>query len=181
MSEDINKDMDTVQEIKVKMLAMEEKILLERTGEERKQDKIATAKARMMMNILEKRAHDRDQLRETGATLQLYKTLNKTHAQKTNECLKILYESGGGREGGAEKRMMGLGEYHHWSYERVLKEQPNYAAYIAMGGGRRGEKQVRFRNGCKTRRVVGITKEIRRGMRTQTHLKIQKRCSNGGG
>ena len=181
MSEDINKDMDTVQEIKVKMLAMEEKILLERTGEERKQDKIATAKARMMMNILEKRAQNRDQMRQAGITLQLYKTLIKMHTQKRKECLKILYETGEERDGNGEQRMMGFGEYHHWSYERVLKEQPNYAAYIAMGGGRRGEKQVRFRNGCKTRRVVGITKEIRRGMRTQTHLKIQKRCSNGGG
>ena len=80
------------------MLAMEEKILLERTDEERKRDKIAMAKARTMMNILEKRAQNRGQLRETGITLQLYKTLNKMHPQKRKDRLKILYESGEERE-----------------------------------------------------------------------------------
>ena len=63
-----------------------------------------------------------------------------------------MYESGGGREGGAEKRMMGLGEYHHWSYERVLKGKPNYVAYIAMGSGRRNDKQLRFQEWLKDKK-----------------------------
>ena len=98
MSDGVNKDMEIVQEIKVKMLAMKEKILLERTDAELEQEEIANAKARMMMKILEKRAQNRDQQRETGMTLQLFKTLSKMYMQKRKERLKILYETGEERE-----------------------------------------------------------------------------------
>ena len=56
----------------------------------------------------------------------------------------MLYATEEEREGGEEKKMMGFGEYRHWSYERVVEEKPNYVAYIAMGSGGRNAKQVRF-------------------------------------
>ena len=79
MSEDINQDREIVRKVKREMLAMKERMLLERTDKELKQDKVAMAKARMTTTILEKRTKNRDQMRESGATLQLYRTLKKTH------------------------------------------------------------------------------------------------------
>ena len=89
MSEDINQDREIVQEIKEKMLAMKERMLLERTDKELKQDKIALTKARMAMAILGKRTKNRDQLRESGITLQLYRILKKMHTETGKECRQM--------------------------------------------------------------------------------------------
>ena len=40
---------------------------------------------------------------------------------------------------------MGFGEYHHWTYERVLNEKPNFIAYVGMGSARRSAQKTLFR------------------------------------
>ena len=39
---------------------------------------------------------------------------------------------------------MGFGEYHHWNYGEVLKEKPNYVAYVAMESERMGAPRKLF-------------------------------------
>ena len=40
--------------------------------------------------------------------------------------------------------MMGFGEYRHWSYGRMMREKPNYAAYVGMESERVAEPQKQF-------------------------------------
>ena len=55
-------------------------------------------------------------------------------------------------EGNEEKRVMGFGEYHHWTYERVLKEKPNYIAYVAMESERTSVPQKMFQEWLQGRK-----------------------------
>ena len=82
------------------------------------------------MKVLKENAQNRDKMREAGMTLQLFKTMIKTKAGKTSELFKTMNRMGedGERRGG--DRLMGFGEYHHWTYGKVLEEKPNYATYV---------------------------------------------------
>ena len=103
MAEDINKALDTVQEVEGEMQALKEKTLLGRTDEELKRDKDALFKARWTMKTLEKWAQKRDNLRAAGITLQLLKTLSMMCAQQRKEFQKISNEPDGKIEGSEEE------------------------------------------------------------------------------
>ena len=63
---------------------------------------------------------------------------------RRSEALRGLEDPEGEIEGNKDKRVMGFGEYHHWAYERVLKEKPNYIAYVRMESERRRVPQTLF-------------------------------------
>ena len=88
-------------------------------------------------------------MRKSGMTLQLFKTLIKTKAGKTSELFKTMNRMGedGERRGG--DRLMGFGEYHHWTYGKVLEEKPNYATYVCAGSGEVTRRGNSFKNGPK--------------------------------
>ena len=77
--------------------------------------------AKRAMETLGMSAHNRDTLRESGITLQLFKTLSMIHTQKRNDLLETLNGPEVQIEGGGNTRMMVFGEYHHWPYERVMR------------------------------------------------------------
>ena len=94
-----------------------------RSDEELKHDTETLVGAKKKMNVLKENAQNRDKMREAGMALQLFRTMIKTKDGKKSALFKTMNgkEEDGGRSG--ENRLMGFGEYHHWAYGNVLRNQ----------------------------------------------------------
>ena len=111
-------------------------------------------RANSHLKALDAKALNRDKLREEGTTLQAFKTKCEGDAQRRDEMLRVLAGPRGDREILQKatavveekpcRRVMGLGEYVHWTYVEVLRGKPNYAAYVGMGSERRSKPKTLF-------------------------------------
>ena len=132
-----------------------------RTEAEFWQDKEAIEVLKRQFREQESETHDRQLQRQAGVAHQLQKLKGelgdeKEEISKITESRRTLGNPKGEESGSEEKRMMGFGEYHHWHYGSVVREKPNYAAYLGMESERISEPQKQFQEWMQKKRAIGL-------------------------